>query len=201
MNHFYRLFVLLLACTFCVFGGIQEERAEAAKLQNAGNFRESYDAYVKLVENPQNKGKTAAMDFNMAVNCLQRLNRIGEFDALLKKALEIRPNDWRFIMEYTCPMSNGYILDGKFTRGWPRGGQAMHIDVHFADMLFKARLMVQNMPSPTVDDSDQFYMRLGEIFAYSFGNGLRGARSILTDLTQEPDYLNPHLIGSIVNIQ
>ncbi|MCR4574909.1 MAG: hypothetical protein K5787_14215, partial [Lentisphaeria bacterium] len=134
-------FAAMMACASCVFGGIQEEREAAMKLRADGNFKDAYDAFVKLLENPQNKGRLAAGDFNQAVNCLENLNRIGEYDALLKKSLDIRKNDWQFIIYYEYLYQDGYILDGKFKRGWNRGGQARHINVRHADLLFKTKLM------------------------------------------------------------
>ena len=202
MTHgrFIFTFAAMMACACCVFGDLQEDRKAANKLRNDGNVREAYDAYAKLALNPQNPAKYAINDFNMAVNCLQQLNRIGEFDDFLKKVLEVRKDDWRFVSGYHYPMNQGYIIDGKFTRGWNRGGQARFIDVRFADTLSQIKLMVKNMPPVTEEGADQFYMRLADIFANSANMGYsKAGLNILMDITQEPDYLNPHVIGSITN--
>ena len=201
MTHgrFIFTFAATMACACCVFGGLQEDRQAATKLRNDGNVREAYDAYVKLALNPQNPSKLAVSDFDMAANCLLQLNRVGEFDELLKKVLDLRKDDWRFVSRYHYPMNNGFVIDGKFTRGWNRGGQAMRIDVRFADMLTQVKLMVKNMPPVTEYDSFDFYMRLGGIFSNSFNAGIYGPKTVLTDLTQEPDYLNPHVTGSFTN--
>ena len=196
-------FAAMMACASCVFGGIQEEREAAMKLSADGNFKEAYDAFVKLLENPQNKGRLAAGDFNQAVNCLENLNRIGEYDALLKKSLDIRKNDWQFIINYdVCSVQDGYVLDGKFARGWNRGGQARYIIVRHADLLFKTKLMVQNMPPVTENNTScaTFYTSLAGIFSGNYvGDGLSHSMMVLTDLTQEPDYLNPYVMGSMTN--
>ena len=89
MTHgrFIFTFAAMMACACCVFGDLQEDRKAANKLRNDGNVREAYDAYAKLALDPQNPAKYAINDFNMAVNCLQQLNRVGEFDDFLKKVL------------------------------------------------------------------------------------------------------------------
>ena len=202
MTHgrFIFTFAAMMACACYVYGGIGEDRNAAMKLRNDGNVREAYEAYAKLALNPQNTGANAVMDFNQAVNCLQQLNRIGEFDDFLKKVLDVRKDDWRFVSGYHYPMNQGYIIDGKFTRGWNRGGQARFIDVRFADTLSQIKLMVKNMPPVTEEGADQFYMRLADIFANSANMGYsKAGLNILMDITQEPDYLNPHVNGSITN--
>ncbi|MBR6074750.1 MAG: hypothetical protein IKP87_05550, partial [Victivallales bacterium] len=202
MTHgrFIFTFAAMMACACCVFGDLQEDRKAANKLRNDGNVREAFDAYAKLALDPQNPAKYAINDFNMAVNCLQQLNRVGEFDDFLKKVLDVRKDEWRFICGYHYPMNQGYIIDGKFTRGWNRGGQARFIDVRFADTLSQIKLMVKNMPPVTEEGADQFYMRLADIFANSANMGYsKAGLNILLDITQDPDYLNPHVNGSITN--
>ncbi|MBQ9367814.1 MAG: hypothetical protein IJT83_08545 [Victivallales bacterium] len=194
MMHFKRLFLFMILFTgvLQLFGGIREDSIKATKLRDKGNFSEAYDIYVTLLENPQIKGDFARMVFRDVVVCLQRLNRIGEYDALLKKALDIRKNDWQFICGLYFPEHQGYVLDGKFTRGaWNRRNGGKYIDVSYADRLFRLKLMVRNMP-PVTEDSKYFYMTLANEFLDSYNASL----TILTDLTEEPDYLNPHVMGS-----
>ena len=196
---FYLSFMASMVLACCAIADDMKAFSDAAKLSGDGKFKEAYEAYVKLLDDPKNSGRLAADIFNGAVYCLSRLNRIGEFDALLKKTLATRKDDWRFVSNYHYPMSNGYILDGKFTRGWNRGGQARYIDVRFADLLAQTKLMVRNMPPVEERDSYEFYKRLAGIFSNLFGNGFQGPKTILTDLTQEPDYLNPHVMGSMTD--
>ncbi|MBR5840054.1 MAG: hypothetical protein IKZ84_16055, partial [Victivallales bacterium] len=196
---FYLSFMSSMVMACCAIADDMKAFSDAAKLSGDGKFKEAYEAYVKLLDDPKNSGRLAADIFNGAVYCLSRLNRIGEFDALLKKTLATRKDDWRFVSNYHYPMSNGYILDGKFTRGWNRGGQARYIDVRFADLLAQTKLMVRNMPPVEERDSYEFYKRLAGIFSNLFGNGFQGPKTILTDLTQEPDYLNSHVMGSMTD--
>ena len=51
---------------------------------NQGNFKDAYEGFRKLALDPQNDPRLVGDDLNMAVQCLQQLNRVDEIDALLE---------------------------------------------------------------------------------------------------------------------
>ena len=62
----------------------------------------------------------------MAVDCLQRLNRVDEIDALLEESFAVHKANWRLLasaaQNYMNIPHQGFIVAGKFYRGNHRGG-------------------------------------------------------------------------------
>ena len=69
MSHgkFYLSFMASMVLACCAIADDMKAFSEAAKLSGDGKFKEAYDAYVKLLDDPQNSGRLAADIFNGAV--------------------------------------------------------------------------------------------------------------------------------------
>src|SRR5262245_50853806 len=62
-------------------------RARAQKLKTDGNFREAYDAFRRLCLDPGAGAALVSQDLTSAVECLNNLGRIQEFDDLVEKTI------------------------------------------------------------------------------------------------------------------
>ena len=52
-----------------------------------GNFKEAYDGFSALALDPADDPAQVGNDLTSAVQCLQRLNRVEEFDAFIEKVI------------------------------------------------------------------------------------------------------------------
>src|SRR5262245_20346451 len=64
-----------------------------------GNFRDAYDGYRARVLDPKADPDGLAHDFARAVNCLERLGGVAEYDAFAEAALAAHPDAWRLWWE------------------------------------------------------------------------------------------------------
>ncbi|QDU38879.1 MG2 domain protein [Maioricimonas rarisocia] len=103
-----------------------DQRTAAERLFKDGNYTEAYDTYRKLAVDRATAGEQAANDLEQAVQCLQNLNRLGEFDELLDDALAAHEDDWQVWREAAREIArinhHGFIVAGEFERGQRRGG-------------------------------------------------------------------------------
>ena len=101
-------------------------RARSMKLKNDGNFREAYDGLRRLCLDPNSGAATVSQDLASAVECLNNLGRIQEFDDLLEKTIVVHQQNWRLLQaaaqQYLSVEHNGFRIAGKFERGPHRGG-------------------------------------------------------------------------------
>ncbi len=96
-------------------------RALSTKAMNDGNFKTAYVGFEKLLLDPDTDSMQVCNDLNYAVNCLNRLGRISEFDELIESAIDTRPANWRFLrvasQRYRSINHHGVAVDGEFQRG------------------------------------------------------------------------------------
>ena len=57
---FYLSFMASMVLACCAIADDMKAFSDAAKLSGDGKFKEAYDAYVKLLDDPQNSGRLAA---------------------------------------------------------------------------------------------------------------------------------------------
>ena len=176
-------------------------RGTATKLQNDGNFKEAYELFSKLA-----LGKQAEpSDVAHAVDCLNRLNLLNEFDSFLESVVKAHPTDPEMLRQvaeqYFYAPHYGYIVAGEFQRGRHRGG-GRYIHTDERDRVRALQLMSDAMPLLlNQDKSDQ-----GKIsnFFDSFASMLIGNRGYdeawrlqyLTDLNTLPDWGEQDFYGS-----
>ncbi|MCH2210264.1 MAG: MG2 domain-containing protein [Fuerstiella sp.] len=103
-----------------------ESRHRAVKLLKNGNYAEALEVFRKLIEDSDNGGQFTADDLSNAVNCLQHLNRVNEFDQLVETAIEIHNNDWQLLLTAGQLFGeaidhHGFVIGGQFERGEHRG--------------------------------------------------------------------------------
>ncbi|WP_437201352.1 alpha-2-macroglobulin family protein [Planctomicrobium sp. SH664] len=170
---------------------IAQPRPKAAELEKAGNFKEAYDLYEKLLLDPAATGQVVADDLLAASRCLQNLQRTGEIDPLLGKVVELHAANpivlWRAAKILADGTHYGYLTAGQFTRGDARGG-GMFVDVSERDRVQSLRWLntvrEQIPESWTATQKSDFYRDFANILFQNRSWKLQ----ILTDLAQLPDY-------------
>ncbi|HYF50292.1 MAG TPA: MG2 domain-containing protein [Planctomycetota bacterium] len=174
-------------------------RAQAADAMRKGNFKDAYEIFAKLLQHPKNNEQKVGEDLNNAINCLQRLNRNNEVDAIRDKALEVHKHNWRFLStaahSFYYGEHYGYIVAGKFSRGHHRGG-GEYVYSQDRDRVRALQLMQQAMEksgAATKQEQAGLYLQ----FAQMIMNNSRGGFQfqMLTDLKSLPDYGNPYYYG------
>ncbi|MEM6799308.1 MAG: MG2 domain-containing protein, partial [Planctomycetota bacterium] len=121
-------YVVAIAAAFLTITAEPASAAEADGPANAyreGEWATAYEGFrMNLLAGRPSSGGVAA-DVARAVDCLRRLNRIAELDALLESLVDARPRDWRVLaavsVQYRAANHNGRIVDGAFVRGRGRG--------------------------------------------------------------------------------
>ena len=93
---------------------------------NDGNFREAFDGYRRLCLNPAAGVTQVGQDLVHAVQCLNNLGRIQEFDELVESAVGVHKDNWRLLQtaaqQYLNAQHHGFMIAGKYERGGRRGG-------------------------------------------------------------------------------
>ncbi len=172
---------------------IADIRQQAVKEYQAGNYRDAYEALQKVIASSESQGEPLLSDLEMAITCLQQLQRNAEQDTLLAKAIEAHSGDWRLLWKAAEQLQQmphyGFMVAGEFRRGNARGGGA-YVDVSARDRVQSLMWMNQAQAAMPADaDADiksQFYLSFAGILLQSNGEGWR--LQTLTNLETLPDY-------------
>ena len=172
-----------------------ELRARSQKLMNDGNFKEALEGYRKLCLDPETKGRDVVSDLNNAVQCLQNLGSINEFDELVEGTVKAHQDDWRVLqaaaLQYIQTQHQGFLIAGKYERGPHRGGGKVVNSVE-RDRVRAMQLMAQAMPLAQKDDQKrevaQFFLNFSEILLNQRGIYEAWRLQYLTNLDELPDY-------------
>ena len=170
-------------------------RARSQKLKNDGNFREAYDGFRRLCLDPNAGTAAVSQDLTNAVECLNNLGRIQEFDDLVEKTIAAHQQNWRLLQtaaqQYLHVEHQGFRIAGKFERGPHRGG-GEHVNAMERDRVRALQLMRDAMPLAQRDDRkaevSQFWMSLADMLLSNRGYSEAWRLQYLTDLATLPDY-------------
>ncbi|MBU4273582.1 MAG: alpha-2-macroglobulin [Planctomycetes bacterium] len=173
----------------------QEQRHQMHNNFRQGNFKDAYDGFRKLVLDPKDAPRQVGGDLDMAVQCLQRLNRVDEIDALLEDAVKAHKDNWRLLYgaatRYMNIPHHGFIVAGEFQRGNKRGG-GKAVNAAERDRVRALQLMVQAMPLAMKDDDHgevgNYLSALANMLLNNRGYGEAWRLQYLTDLSVLPDY-------------
>src|SRR5689334_5302852 len=72
-------------------------RGQAQKLKTDGNFNDAYKAFRRLCLDPNAGANSVGQDLSSAVECLQRLGRVQEFDELIEQTIKVHKQNWRLL--------------------------------------------------------------------------------------------------------
>jgi uncharacterized protein YfaS (alpha-2-macroglobulin family) len=176
-------------------GGDQALREQAQRTMQQGNFKDAYELFRKLALDPKCDPQRVGDDLHLATQCLQRLNRVNEIDALREAVIEVHKANWRLLWaaarNYMQVQHQGFIIAGKFERGPHRGGGQV-ANAMERDRVRALQLMVQAMPLAQKDADrgavGRFYLELGQMLLNYRGYQESWRLQYLTDLGTLPDY-------------
>lgn len=101
---------------------------DVQQLHKDGNYQEALDLAVKLLESDLSADE-AIGTFRLAENCMQRLNRMSELDALSEQLASRYERQWQVLaalaQSWLQRQHYGYLIAGEFERGQHRGGGNM----------------------------------------------------------------------------
>jgi uncharacterized protein YfaS (alpha-2-macroglobulin family) len=170
--------------------------ASTDKLLRDGNWKEALTAASQvLFENAAATPQEVAVALEQAVTSLQQLGRLEELDDVLERAVTKHAQNWRLLQvagtAYLQNQHQGYILSGKFTRGYSRGA-ARYVNAFERDRVRALQLFTQAMP---LAERDADRAAAAELF-WQVAQAFIGERyyagawqlQILTDLTTLPDH-------------
>ncbi len=173
------------------------QRARAAKVYQAGNFRDALALYTQLAHDPDNDPKLVGNDLRQALLCLRRLGREGEIDALRDKAVRLHAGNWRLLLAAAQTLADGshygMIVAGEFRRGRSRGrNQGRHVNAFQQDRAAALGLLQRARPLAAGDNNptglDQFYLEFARILMLGRGYGSSWRLTGLTDPARPPDF-------------
>lgn len=178
---------------------IKKRRDKAMGLYRDGNYKEAYEIYSRIVLGDEHDPRRLQDDFNMAVSCLQRLNRRHETDAFREKAVETHPDHWHLLKQaaisYFGATHYGYIVAGEFHRGHHRGG-GRYVNSYERDRVRALQLLDKSMArtegKALKQEIADLYFRTAQVLLGYRGHHESWRLQYLTDLSTLPDYEDGH---------
>ncbi|HEX5272693.1 MAG TPA: hypothetical protein VFW33_19485, partial [Gemmataceae bacterium] len=171
------------------------QRESASKAEQQGNFRDAYETFRKLALDPADDASEVGNDLTHAINCLQNLRRDDETDDFREGVIAAHKGNWRLLntaaRTYQEGEHLGYIIAGKFSRGWRRAGGRFVSSV-YRDRVRALQLMRQALPL-VKNEKDRgsvasYYFHFADVFLNGAGYYEKWRLQSLTDLAQLPDY-------------
>jgi hypothetical protein len=124
--------LLMLVASLCLWAaradrpGHAQQRDTLTRAFRDGNFKVAYDGLRKLALDPANDPSLVSADLDLGIDCLQRLGRVDEVDDFREAVVTAHPRNWRLLqaaaLSFHRTQRFGYIVAGKFSRGYKRGG-------------------------------------------------------------------------------
>lgn len=175
----------------------QTDRDKANKLMAEGNRAEAYEVFQQLVLDESNGDKQLSSDLTSAVNCLNQLGRIKEFDEFFEQAIAVHAKNPTLLYEAARLLgqgnvpSYGYLIGGEFERGQHRGG-GNRANVDERDRIRAIQLTQQSIAMYTADEkstpkqkADAWELLAGQIGKEAFDETWKLQQ--LTNLVELPD--------------
>lgn len=172
----------------------QVSRQSATNAMKAGNFKDAYVGFRSLLLTALPDEK-AHEDLQNAINCLNQLGRVNEYDELLEAAIERHNTDWKLLRSasqiYSGANHSGVIVGGEFKRGPHRGGSAKYASSQERDRVRSLQLLRRaielSQGKATNEDVAKLHMEMADrIFSGRAGWQLQA----LTDTKTLPDVVD-----------
>ncbi|HEY3964749.1 MAG TPA: MG2 domain-containing protein [Planctomycetaceae bacterium] len=173
----------------------QSQREQFQKALDGGNFKVAYEGFRKLALDPNDDSERVARDMRGAIQALQRLGRVSEFDEFIESVIAAHKQNWRLLeaaaQSYETIPHHGFIIAGKFERGNHRGGGRM-VSAAQRDRVRTLQLMNSALPLALQEkirsNAAWFHLQFANhVLAGAAGHNAWRLQS-LTDLATLPDY-------------
>ena len=160
-----------------------------------GNYKDAYEAFSQLCLEPSTDAKKVGGFLAQAVQCLHNLNRTDEIDAFREKVIALHAGNWRLLFaaaqSYNQDQHNGYIVAGKYYRGYHRGG-GKWVSSYERDRVRALQLMEQASAKTAGEEAKaevgRFYFEFAAMLLGNRGYNEAWRLQYLTDLATLPDY-------------
>lgn len=174
---------------------ITQQRNQATKAFNDGNYNDAYKTLRALCLNPANDPHKVGDDLHLGLKALRKLGRIDEFDEFLESTIAAHKKNWRLLAAAAKSYGEiehfGFIVGGKFSRGPKRGG-ANYTQTMLRDRVRALQLMQEALPF-TKDEKDKpavanYHLQFAGLILYGAGYNGSWRLQYLTDLSRLPDF-------------
>lgn len=172
-----------------------QDRTEAQLLMNSGNWKEAYAVYSELAADPDDEPGIVSQDFALAVQCLNNLGNLVEFDAFAEKVIAAHPKNPTLLQvaatQYMQQQHQGNIVAGAFERGYHRGGTARFVDSFERDRTRALQLLDQGRPlleDAPAGEAAGYLLYFSQVLNQSRFGVESWRLQYATDLTKLPDY-------------
>ncbi len=189
------LFLLLSATQLSVPACAQlPDSAKLEKLYREGNYKDAYQGYQRLLLSPGKDDGDLPSYLTKAKDCLERLGRISELDDLLESSVAAHPGAWNLLSaaagQYADVSHQGYIVAGKFYRGYSRGGDVRYVDAQERDRVRAIQLYLQAIKIAKEEGANypSLYLELAQVLSRNHNAAEAWKLQHLTDLSSLPDY-------------
>ncbi len=181
--------MLLIVVAVLTFASYADDYAKAEKASKDANYKEAFELYKKFIFNLENSNSDKLTDaIYYGISSLESF-KISEFDGFLEKVVEKYPKNWKVLkgVAWAYNHSNnhyGYIVAGKFYRGYHRGGG----DIKYCykrDKVRALQLYQQALKLVLKNGSNNDKASLCNQIAETYSGK---QFQYLTDLTTLPDY-------------
>jgi uncharacterized protein YfaS (alpha-2-macroglobulin family) len=174
---------------------IPQQRARLTKAFNDGNYKVAYDGLRKLALDKSNHPWLVGSDLDMAITCLVNLGRASEIDDFREAVVAVWPKNWRLLQRAAVSFGRleryGYIVAGKFHRGFKRGG-GRYVSSLERDRVRAMQLFLQGIALAAKDADKDAAAQFHKDFADMVLNGAAWREAwrlqYLTDVSTLPDY-------------
>ncbi len=178
-------------------------RAEAAKLQQQGNFKDAYELFRKLCLNDRTEKEAVPGDLANGVQCLRQLGREADFDEFVESTVKVHAKNWKLLQQaaaqYRSGNHYGFIISGKFERGWRRENTGRQVNAAQRDRARGLQLLDEARRLSASDDNKSAVSQLLTEYAQVLRFGNNGSEAwrfqILSNLAELPDYDEGHWWG------
>jgi hypothetical protein len=174
---------------------ITEQRSNATKAYNDGNYKAAYEGLRKLALDPKNDPALVGKDLELAIHSLTNLGRNEEVDAFREAVIKAHEKNWRLLATaaktYASGEHFGFIVAGEFKRGGHRGGGTLFNCLQ-RDRTRALQLMQQALDN-TKNENDksalaEFHLEFANMILQGAGYSDAWRLQYLTDLSKLPDY-------------
>src|SRR5204863_3219175 len=138
-------------------------------------------------------------DLDLAVQCQRQLGNVDEIDDFREAVIAAHAKNWRLLQTAALSYANvdhyGYIVAGKFYRGYKRGGGRL-VNTFERDRTRALQLMHQALPLAKQDGDKtavaDFHLHFAHLLLQGAGWHDPWRLQYLTDLGTLPDYEDGH---------
>jgi uncharacterized protein YfaS (alpha-2-macroglobulin family) len=189
--------VAAAACTWLLTAATpsQQQRQGFMQTFQAGNYKDAYEGLRKLALDPKDDRLAVSEDLKTAIQCLQRLGRSDEIDDFREAVITVHKKNWRLLetaaQTYVETEHYGYVVAGKFYRGYRRGG-GRFVNTMPRDRV-RALQLLQQAVQETKGEQDKsalagLHLHFANVLLSGAGYHEPWRLQYLTDLAQLPDF-------------